>query len=62
MSAKPDWKGAPSWANFMARDEDGEWRVFENEPQLDVSRGIWTPNNGRHEPFVHWTETRESRT
>lgn len=61
MSTKPDWKDAPEWANWMARDKDGEWRVFENEPQMDDSAGIYRPNNGRHMPLKHWTETKERR-
>lgn len=58
---KPDWKDAPEWANFMARDRDGEWRVFEIEPTVDEQRGIWVPNQGRHAVLAHWTETKERR-
>ena len=30
---KPKWEIAPSWANFMAMDEDGSWWWFETEPR-----------------------------
>lgn len=58
---KPDWKDAPEWANYMARDKDGEWRVFEVEPTLDTARNIWLPNQGLHQPLRHWTVTKERR-
>jgi hypothetical protein len=58
---KPDWKDAPEWANFMARDSDGEWRVFEVEPTVDEHRAIWVPNQGRHQVLAHWTESKERR-
>jgi hypothetical protein len=31
---KPDWKDAPSWANYVAMDADGEWWWFEREPPM----------------------------
>lgn len=61
MSMKPDWSLAPEWANYMAQDKDGEWRVFENMPIVDEPAGIHRPNNGRHQPIKHWTQTTERR-
>lgn len=58
---KPDWKDAPEWANYMARDADGEWRVFEIQPSIDEARKIWTPNQGRHEVLKHWQDSMERR-
>jgi len=39
MGNKPDWKNAPDWANYVARDADGCWYWFENKPELD--RGVY---------------------
>lgn len=50
---KPDWKGAPKQAKYLAQDVDGSWWWYENEPDVDhngwyASGGIWraslTPN------------------
>ena len=30
---KPDWKGAPEWANWLAQDEDGPWFWFQLKPE-----------------------------
>ena len=32
MANKPDWKGAPEWANYLAQDMNGVWYWFEFEP------------------------------
>lgn len=58
---KPDWKDAPEWANWIARDRDGEWRAFENQPIPDTEKGYHLPNMGKHEVIKHWTETAEPR-
>ena len=29
---KPSWSDAPEWANWLAKDESGEWYWYENEP------------------------------
>lgn len=31
---KPDWKDAPEWAQWLARDADGEWYWYEKQPIL----------------------------
>jgi len=58
---KPDWKDAPEWANWIAKDKDGEWRAFENEPTPDESEGYHRPNGGKHQVIVHWTVSKERR-
>lgn len=58
---KPEWKDAPDWANWIARDKDGEWRAFENEPVADESEGYHRPNGGKHQVIVHWTVSKERR-
>lgn len=30
---KIDWDEAPEWANYVARDADGEWYWYENKPK-----------------------------
>ncbi|CAA2366816.1 hypothetical protein [Xanthomonas phage Olaya] len=61
-TSKPDWKDAPEWARWMARDADGEWRVFENQPSPDLEAGIHRPNGGRHMPLKPWAESAEKRS
>lgn len=58
---KPDWKDAPEWANWIARDDDGQWRAFECEPSVDVAVGYHRPNGGKHVVITHWTESKERR-
>lgn len=31
---KPLWSDAPSWANYLAMDEDGTWFWYENKPTV----------------------------
>jgi len=58
---KPEWRHAPSWANYMAMDRNGEWFWFENEPKLDEAENIWRPNQGRNERAYHWKESTDRR-
>lgn len=32
MSLKPEWKDAPQWASYLARDQNGDWYFHETEP------------------------------
>jgi hypothetical protein len=41
----PHWKDAPEWANYLAKDYDGEWYWYEEEPVLEY--GQWVPPVGR---------------
>ncbi len=38
--------GMPLWANFIARDNDGETWVFENEPYWRTDFGQFDPGKG----------------
>ena len=50
---KPDWKDAPSWANYLAFSaEDKAWKWFEDEPVL-MSHGNWEKKTGK---FVYCDE------
>lgn len=59
---KPDWKDAPSWANWMAMDEDGQWFWFENKPVRDD--GCWWQIGKYESACVYsyaWKESVEAR-
>lgn len=32
---KPDWKDAPEWAMWLAKDFDGQWWWHDTKPSLD---------------------------
>jgi hypothetical protein len=61
----PDWKDAPEWANYRARDYDDAWYWFEFEPVKSTS--CWMRTKGRtsicdnciNDP---WTATMEKRS
>ena len=35
---KPDWKDAPEWAKWLAKDQQGRWQWWEKEPALFCDR------------------------
>lgn len=70
---KPDWKGAPDWAQWLAMDRSGVWCWFVGEPYCGSS--VWLPDNqenGDGDTFdyidgmtndypIDWIETLEPR-
>lgn len=59
---KPDWKDAPHWAKFRARDADGTWCWFENKPLLDLKNDLWQPGwTDRFEKVNPWEDSLEQR-
>ena len=59
--AKPEWKDAPYWAQWLAQDEVGKhqdhyWVWFENKPDTMSNGWIDRSANGR------WLETRDVAT
>ena len=40
---KPDWKDAPEWAKWLARDNDGWWNWYSGEPEFEGD--IWALGN-----------------
>lgn len=61
---KPDWKDAPKWAQWLAQDEDGEWRWHSMKPEIGhrewISASTWiidacTARNN------NWRDTLERR-
>jgi hypothetical protein len=59
---KPSWENAPSWANYLAMDEDGQWTWYEKSPKEFHGR-VWGSWEGRYEPckIDSWHKTLESR-
>ncbi len=58
---KPDWKDAPSWAKWLAMDENGDWLWYEDRPVCGVA--CWG-SRGRFEDaesYIPWTDTLEAR-
>lgn len=39
--SKPDWKSAPSWAEWLAQDISGFWNWYEIKPDKDPSCLYW---------------------
>lgn len=38
---KPDWSEAPSWAEWLAQDEDGDWQWFSKKPFIHAPSESW---------------------
>ncbi len=38
---KPCWKDAPPWANWLARDTNGEWWWYSDQPCFDGDAWIF---------------------
>jgi hypothetical protein len=58
---KPDWRTAPSWANYLAMDENGELWWYEKEP--GISEESWVVNYGRVEKagYSAWRDSLQER-
>lgn len=59
---KPDWKDAPEWAQWLARDDDGDYWWFESKPS--TGRSIWLEGPGRVELAyspVYWRDSLQGR-
>jgi len=56
----PNWQHAPSWANYVAMDQDGSWWWHEFEP---TPCGSTWGGGGRVHPvsFGAWRETMSER-
>lgn len=42
----PDWKKAPSWAQFAAQDGDGLWYWYEHRPKYMEHGEYWASDFG----------------
>lgn len=60
--SKPDWVNAPEWANYVAMDDDGEWKWYENEPIVGCY--CWDCNKGKELSAgfdINWENSLEKR-
>lgn len=39
---KPDWKDAPEWANYLAKDANGVWFWYATRPLIEGSDSVWS--------------------
>ena len=39
---KPDWKDAPEWANWLAKDKNGCWFWYEDNPSINDINNVWS--------------------
>ena len=71
--SKPEWKDAPRWAAWLARDLDGQWNWFGKEPSsgcehdcvywhpVTLGNGYWDTAVDTHERCEEWRNTLEPR-
>lgn len=55
------WVGAPSWAEYIATDEDGSIYWYEYEPRLRtydwIDTGGWKEYCGKKHVNTNWKES-----
>lgn len=62
---KPTYENKPSWANYLAQDENSQWTWFEYEPVAQYANsGYWLASKGRYEQVeyesgIQWMNTLE---
>lgn len=67
MSKKPDWRHAPKWANWLAKNMTGEWVWFEVKPERvngEISTKWSVPANTKRiaaEDNSDWKKSLEGR-
>ena len=63
LEMKPNWSDSPSWANYLAQDEDGNWFWYTSKPTPCVH--VWGPENDlcaeANVRNSNWQETLEER-
>jgi hypothetical protein len=57
--SKPDWKDSPTWAKYLAMDDNGDWFWYEIEPDFNSRKGRWYGDNGKW--IFHEQHMQESR-
>lgn len=68
---KPEWKYAPSWAQYLAQDSHGAWGWYEHKPVIMESCQVWDIDKSSHrwqkagdenyKPNPKWFDTLEAR-
>ena len=58
---KPDWSKAPSWAKYLAMDQNGTWFWYEFKPKAEY--GEWIHSGGACEAvnMDNWKNSLEKR-
>lgn len=59
---KPDWKDAPEWANYLAKDSNGVWYWYALKPKLGAHSWIASANFALAGNEGSWAETLEKRS
>ena len=61
---RPSWYNAPPWANYLAKDWDGEWTWYEFKPSLNEHYGAdtwdWVRTEGKYQLAWHPIEIQDS--
>ena len=57
---KPNWSDSPSWANYLAMDEDGTWYWYEDIPE-DGAIAWFNCGKDCRAGFSNWRDTLEER-
>jgi hypothetical protein len=58
---KPSWDTAPSWANYLAMDDDYEWRWHEEKPCQGQCAWVSEGESEHATPNIRWDKTLEER-
>ena len=61
---KPSWSTAPEWANFLTRDNKGDWSWFECEPSFNEVTMRYEADGGMVHTMTHgvfYTKVKLSR-
>jgi hypothetical protein len=56
----PDWKNAPEWANYVAKNKNGVWCWYENMPSTHPSLEEWIDNGGKYQE-ISWRDSLQKR-
>ena len=70
---KPSWSDAPEWANWLAKNANGDWKWHECEPEKKWALGNksgyvgkWEADTGRSQiasrDYIDWEQSLEKRT
>jgi len=54
---KIDWAGLKAWVRYVAMDANGMIDGYENEPKINLDRGVWIPAAGNFARLttLNWT-------
>jgi hypothetical protein len=62
---KPCWSDAPSWAMYLAQNDDGKWWWYEKKPSLSRRMGFhFSESGGEYKEATYkldWENSLEDR-